>query len=377
MTAQTVSDEETSPARTGTAGSPAAGTGAPQQRSPEITPEVTPDPTPDPTGEPEQPEGSEGSGKSGTGTVGAGRSPRSGRAKSTGRTAGWGPALRRTPVSMWRDDVSDYAAALTYYSILAVLPSLLVTVIAFSMISPSTAGDFIAHVSAYAPGQSGTELRDVMVRMLREKSAAWTLLCAGTLSAVWSACSYLAVFRRALHRMHHTADHRSPLRRAHRIVLTAVGLLGLLLVSSLLLLVTGPVAETAGGLLGLDGMAAWAWSLVRWPMLLGLVALLVVVVFHTGPAEARRRRNSLPGGTLAAALWLTVSAGFALYSSALSTYSRLYGSLAGVVVFLIWLWLSNLSLLAGAQFSAELSGRRKARAEAERVGAERPDAGQP
>jgi membrane protein len=138
-------------------------------------------------------------------------------------------------------------------------------------------------------------------------------------------------------------------------VLTALALLGLLLVSSLLLLVTGPVAETVGGLLELGDMAAWAWTLLRWPLLLCLVALLVVIVFHTGPAPARRRRHSLPGGVLAAGLWLTVSAGFALYVSALSTYSRLYGSLAGIVVFLIWLWLSNLALLAGAQFTAELS----------------------
>ncbi|MET9503901.1 YihY/virulence factor BrkB family protein [Streptomyces sp. NPDC006622] len=256
---------------------------------------------------------------------------------------------------MWHDDVSDYAAALTYYSILAVLPSLLVAVIAFSLVSPATAGDFIAHVTAYAPGQSGSELEDVMVRMVRRNSAAWVLLCACTVSALWSACSYLAVFRRALHRMHHVADCRSPLRKAPRIVLTALALLGLLLVSSLLLLFSGPAAGIVGGLLGFGDMASRAWTLLRWPLLLGLVALLVVIVFHTGPAPARLRGHVLPGGALAAGLWLTVSAGFALYTSALSTYSRLYGSLAGIVVFLIWLWLSNLALLAGAQFAAELS----------------------
>ncbi|MFJ4830618.1 YihY/virulence factor BrkB family protein [Streptomyces sp. NPDC088747] len=267
----------------------------------------------------------------------------------------WGPALRRTPVSMWDDDVTDYAAALTYYSILAVLPSLLVTVIAFSLISPDTAENFIAHVSAYAPAQSGTELHDVLARTLRDGSTAWTLLVGGTVSALWSACSYLAVFRRALHRMHDVSDRRSPWRRAPRIVLTALVLLGLLLVCALVLLLTGPVAESLGGILGLDVIAAWAWNLLRWPLMLCLVALLVVVVFHTGPPSARRRGHSLPGGALAAGLWLAGSVGFALYTSVLSTYSRLYGSLAGAVVFLIWLWLSNLALLAGAQFTAELN----------------------
>ncbi|MEV6197213.1 YihY/virulence factor BrkB family protein [Streptomyces sp. NPDC051920] len=268
--------------------------------------------------------------------------------------ASWWPALRRTPVSMWNDDVSDWAAALTYYAILAVLPALLVMVIAFGLISPDTAEQFIAHVTAYAPAQSGTELHRALGEMLRQRSAAWTLLVTGAVSALWSASSYLAVFRRALHRMHDAADHRSAWRTAPRLVLTALALLGLLVVSALLLLLTGPVAEAAGRVLGVDGTVALVWNLLRWPLLTCLVVLLVLVVFHTGPPPARRRRHSFPGGVLAAVLWLVVSAGFALYASVFGAYSRLYGSLAGLVVFLVWLWLSNLALLAGAQFTAEL-----------------------
>jgi membrane protein len=262
---------------------------------------------------------------------------------------------------MWNDDVSDWAAALTYYAILSVLPALLVMVIAFGLISPDTAEQFIAHVTAYAPAQSGAELHQALGEMLRQRSAAWTLLVTGAASALWSASSYLAVFRRALHRMHDTADHRSAWRTAHRLVLTALALLGLLVVSALLLLLTGPVAEAAGRVVGVDGTVAVAWNLLRWPLLTCLVALLVLVVFHTGPPPARRRRHSLPGGVLASVLWLAVSAGFALYASVLGAYSRLYGSLAGLVVFLVWLWLSNLALLAGAQFTAELDKAAAAR----------------
>ncbi|MGW3667606.1 YihY/virulence factor BrkB family protein [Streptomyces sp. NPDC005141] len=273
----------------------------------------------------------------------------------------WWPALRRTPVSMWNDDISDWAAALTYYAILAVLPAMLVMVIAFGLISPDTAEQFIAHVTAYAPAQSGAELHQALGEMVRQRSAAWTLLVAGAASALWSASSYLAVFRRALHRMHDVADRRSAWRTAPRLVLTALALLGLLVVSALVLLLTGPVAEAVGRVLGVDTTVSVAWGLLRWPVLMCLVALLVLVVFHTGPLPARRRRYSLPGGILAAFLWLVVSAGFALYASVLGAYSRLYGSLAGLVVFLVWLWLSNLALLAGAQFTAELSGAAAAR----------------
>lgn len=117
-------------------------------------------------------------------------------------------------------------------------------------------------------------------------------------------------------------------------------------------MLSGPVAELLGRLLRLGGTAQLVRGIARRPLLLRLVAVLVVVVFHTGPEPARRGR--LPGGAPAAALRLTASAGFALYADVPGTYSRLYGSLAGIVVFLIWLWLSNLALLAGAQFTAEL-----------------------
>ncbi|MFD5818639.1 YihY/virulence factor BrkB family protein [Streptomyces sp. NPDC127038] len=286
------------------------------------------------------------------GVIGAARPARPRRPRPP---AFWWPALRRTPVSMWNDDVTDWAAALTYYAILAVLPAMLVMVVAFGLFSPGTAEQFIAHVTAYAPAQSGAELHQALGEMLRRRSAAWTLLVTGAASALWSASSYLAVFRRALHRMHDVADHRSAWRTAHRLVLTALALLGLLVVSALVLLLTGPVAEAAGRVLGVDRTVALAWNLLRWPVLMCLVALLVLVVFRTGPPAARRRRHTLPGGLLAAFLWLAVSAGFALYASVLGTYSRLYGSLAGLVVFLVWLWLSNLALLAGAQFTAELN----------------------
>ncbi|MFE1248296.1 YihY/virulence factor BrkB family protein [Streptomyces sp. NPDC058735] len=285
--------------------------------------------------------------------------------------ASWWPALRRTPVSLWNDDISDYAAALTYYAILAVLPALPATVLAFGMISPEAAAEFVAHVGAYAPAQSGPELHAVLARTLETSGTAWSLMAAGAASSLWSASSYLAVFRRALHGMHRVSDQRSPWRKAHRILLTALALLGLLVVGSLTLLLTGPLAEAVGRALGVDTTVALAWSLLRWPVLLCLVALLVVVVFHTGPVPARRRRHSLPGGALAAVLWLIVSAGFSAYASTLGAYSRLYGSLAGAVVFLVWLWLSNLALLTGAQFAAEL-GRRAQPAAVDQSTGKRP-----
>ncbi|WP_042369859.1 YihY/virulence factor BrkB family protein [Streptacidiphilus neutrinimicus] len=275
----------------------------------------------------------------------------------------WSAALRRTPASMWNDDLTDDAAALTYYAILAVLPALLVLVLAFDLISPGTAQAFIASVSAYAPGPSGAQLHAALAGVTTQRPGIWTVLAAGGASALWSSSSYLAVFRRTLHRMHHVPDPRSAWRRAHQTLLTALTLLALLAASALVLLLSGPVADALGRALHLGEGISLAWSAARWPVLLCLFALLVAVVFHTGPGPARGSRHSVPGGALAAVLWLSASAAFTFYVSALGAYSRLYGSLAGIVVFLIWLWLSNLALLTGAQFTAELSKEKRTTSE--------------
>lgn len=276
---------------------------------------------------------------------------------TTATCPGWVPywtALRRTPLSMWNDDVSDWAAALTYYAILALLPALLVTVGTIGMVSPATTDALTTHVIAWAPAQSGTALHQVLGRTTGNRSTALTLVVAGCASSLWSASSYLAVFRRALHRMHGTKAPPPTWSTVPRILLTAAVLLVLLIASALVLLLTGTLTVLVGEWLGLGQAGTQVWLVLKWPVLLGLAAMIVFVLFRTCPASTRRRAYAVAGGVLAAVMWLTASVGFTVYASNVGTYSRLYGSLAGIVVFLVWLWVSNLSLLAGAQFAVEL-----------------------
>ncbi|MFF1894366.1 MULTISPECIES: YihY/virulence factor BrkB family protein [unclassified Streptomyces] len=283
----------------------------------------------------------------------AGRVPR--QAGPTGRAAHWRSALCRTPVSIWKDDLSDWAAALTYYAILALLPALLVTVALIGLANPRATDTLITDITAFAPAESGAALRQPLEAATHERGAVWLLIATGTVSAVWSASSYLAVFRRALHAQHGVRDRRPALRKAHIIVATAVGLLLLLMTSAFALVLTGPLARWLGHRLGLAHASETLWAVLKWPVLVFLVACLIMVLFRTGPASARGLRRGLPGGVLAAFLWLVASAGFALYATHIGSYSRLYGSLAGLVVFLIWVWFTNLALLAGAQFNVELA----------------------
>ncbi|MFD3548686.1 YihY/virulence factor BrkB family protein [Streptomyces sp. NPDC058655] len=265
--------------------------------------------------------------------------------------------LRGTVVRAWHDNLADCAAALTYYSVLALLPALLVAVSLFGLAGAPTRDRLVADLTSYLPPQSAQVVQEALAGLVGSHTSTWALMISGLLSALWSASSYLAVFRRALHTMHRVPDSRPPLRTAHTIVLTALTLLALLLAGAALLLLSAPAARKLSQLLGHDTSGAWA--VARWPALLVVVTALVLVVFRTGPRlSPGRTRRGLPGGVLAAALWLGASFLFTLYSeSGLGTYSRLYGSLAGMVVFLIWLWLGNLSLLLGAQFNAELQRR--------------------
>ncbi|WP_326647727.1 MULTISPECIES: YihY/virulence factor BrkB family protein [unclassified Streptomyces] len=264
-------------------------------------------------------------------------------------------ALGRTPVSVWSDDVTDWAAALTYYAVLALFPTLLVTVSFIGIADSSQTQPLIERVAAVVPTISRPVLESALQDMAGRRSAAWFLAVAGTASAVWSASSYLAVFRRALHAMHGVRDQRSAWRTAPRVVLTACLLLGVLVSSALVLMLSGRLARTLGQALGMGSAATVTWDVMKWPLLLCLVATMVLVLFRSGPAQTRGVRRRALGGALAVVLWLVSSVGFALYTAHVGTYDRLYGSLAGIIVFLVWLWVSNLALLIGAQFNAELA----------------------
>ncbi|WP_411107613.1 YihY/virulence factor BrkB family protein [Streptomyces sp. cmx-4-9] len=266
-------------------------------------------------------------------------------------------ALRRAAVRVWEENVADSAAALTYYAVLALVPALLVSVSLVGLAGAGTRASLITHLTSYAPPQSAQVLREALEGLTAERSSMWMLLISGALSALWSASSYLAVFRRALHTMHRVPDTRTPLRAAHILLLTAAGLLALLVAGAATLVAGGPLARRAGAALGFA--SADTMAVLRWPVLLAVVTSLILILFGTGPARTRGIRRGLPGGVLAALLWLGASALFTLYTG-FGTYSRLYGSLAGTVVFLVWLWFTNLALLTGAQFNAVLAADRAA-----------------
>ncbi|MGW2651663.1 YihY/virulence factor BrkB family protein [Streptomyces sp. NPDC001393] len=271
------------------------------------------------------------------------------------RISRWWAALRRTPVAIWNDDVTDWAAALTYYAVLALFPVLLVLLSVLGLTMPTAKPEVIDRLTRVAPAASRDLLRSALEQMAGQSSAAWLLVSFGAAGALWSGSSYLSVFRRALHAMYHVSSHRPVWRTAPRIIVTAITLIVLLLTTTLALLLSGSLVRRLGRALEMGSVPRAAWDTLRWPVLAVVAIVLVLVLYRSGPAPSRPLRKMAPGGGLAIVLLLSTSLGFTVYASHVSTYHRLYGSLAGVVVFLVWLWLSNLALLAGAQFNVELA----------------------
>ncbi|MFF8289697.1 YihY/virulence factor BrkB family protein [Streptomyces sp. NPDC016309] len=282
------------------------------------------------------------------GVPASGSAPRRPRAR-------YARALARTPVAVWEDDLTDWAAALTYYAVLAVFPALLVLVFVIALLGTGTPHELIAQFGPFVPKAARPVLEQVLAGRQEGASVPWLLVVLTAGAALWSASSYLAVFRRALHAMYGVPDCRPAWRTFPAIVLRAVTVLALLVCGVLTLTAAERVALAIGRGTGTDRQVALVWAGLKWPLLFVVVVALVLLLFRSGPAEARGLRETVPGGALAVALWLLASVGFAYYTAHMATYNRLYGSLAGVVAFLVWLWVSHVVLLAGAQFNAELS----------------------
>lgn len=261
--------------------------------------------------------------------------------------------LARALAAAWDKDATERAAALTYYTVLALFPALLMTLSVVGLTGNPDGSGVPGGLEALMPGQSRPLVADALRHLAEDASGTTSLAAVSGAGAAWAACSYAAVFRRALHHIHGVADHRPAWRAAPRVVVTALLLLVLMVCSTICVVVSGELARRTGEVLHLGSSLVSAWRGLRWPGLVAVAAATVLILFRSGPPATRGLRTSAPGGGVAIGLWLLSSAGFATYTTRLGTYDRLYGQLSGAVAFLVWLWFTNLALLIGAHYNAE------------------------
>jgi membrane protein len=266
----------------------------------------------------------------------------------------WPYIFRRSAKQFKRHDLSDRAAALTYFGVLAIFPALLVLVSIFGLLGHSTTQAFLDNLQQIAPSGVNSFLRSVISQVQGRATAASIAAIVGIVIALWSASGYVAAFMRASNAIYNVTEGRPITRTAPVRVGVTVAMTVMLVISVLIIVVTGPIARQVGDALGIGDAAVLAWSIAKWPVLLVVVWLMFSLLYWACPnVKQAGRRWITPGAAIAIGLWLVCSGLFALYVSFSGSYNKTYGSLATVIIFLVWLWISNIALLMGLEFDAE------------------------
>ena len=267
----------------------------------------------------------------------------------------WFSVLKRTVREFREDNLTDWAAALTYYAILAIFPALIVLVSTLGLIGDSATDPLIENLNQVAPGPAKEIFTDAIRNLQSSQGSAGLLFLVGLAGALWSASGYVAAFMRASNAIYEIEEGR-PIWKTLPVRLgLTVALLVLVAVSAIAVVLTGGLAEEVGDLIGLGSTAVMVWDIAKWPVLLVVVSFMFALLYWAAPnVKQPGFRWISPGGLLAVLVWVIASAAFAFYVSNFGSYNKTYGALGGVIVFLVWLWISNIAVLLGAEFNAEL-----------------------
>ena len=270
--------------------------------------------------------------------------------------------LKRTVREVRDDNLTDWAAALTYYAVLALFPGLIVLVAILGLAGqhPETTNALLEIVRDVGPESAVDTFRAPIESVVQSSGGAGALLGVGLLGAIWSASGYIGAFIRASNAIYEVEEGRPFWKLRPLQVAITVAMVLLLALVAISIVVTGPLARSVGDVIGLGDTAITVWNIAQWPVIVVIVMGMFTVLYYVAPnVRQPRLRWVTPGGILAVLVWLVASLGFGLYVANFGSYDKTYGSLGGVVVFLVWLWLSNLALLVGAEFDAELERSRE------------------
>jgi membrane protein len=275
--------------------------------------------------------------------------------------AGWRFTGKAAVAEFQRDQCTDLAAALTYYSVLSVFPAILALVSLLGVFGQGQATtDALLDVLNRLGQDQVAALLEEPIKAMSTSQAAGITLVIGLGGALWGASGYVGAFGRSLNRIYQVAEGR-PVWKLRPVVLLIT--LGLVVMAALVLVglvVSGPIAKAIGDTVGLGDESQQIWDLAKWPVILAIVVVMVAVLYYATPnVKQPKFRWISVGSAVAIGIWVVASLGFGFYVSNFSKYNALYGSVGGIIVFLLWLWLTNLALLLGAEIDAELERARE------------------
>jgi membrane protein len=268
--------------------------------------------------------------------------------------------LKRTFKEFSADNLTDWAAALTYYGVLAIFPMLIALVSLLGFVGKSATQPLLDNLGKVAPGPANQIFTSAIENIQKNQGAAGVAAIIALVLALWSASSYVAAFMRASNAIYDIEEGRPIWKTAPVRFFTTLALVVMLLVAAVIVVFTGGLAQQAGNLIGLGSSFLDVWAIAKWPVLLIIVSLMFSLLYWATPnAKTGGFKWVSLGGLVGMFIWIVASAAFAFYVANFGSYNKTYGALAGVIAFLVWLWVSNVAILLGAEFNAELErGRR-------------------
>jgi membrane protein len=276
--------------------------------------------------------------------------------EGAGGKANAGGTLKRLVKEISQDNLTDWAAALTYYLVLAMFPAIIALISIVGLVfDPRQITDALTTLlNTIAPGTAATTFTGVIEQIANNKSAAGFGLVLGIASALWAASGYVGAFSRAANVVWETPEGRPFWKlKPLQLLVTLIGVLMIALIA-LSVVATGPITDAIGQALGLSSTVTTVWDIAKWPVMVVIVALMIAILYYTAPNVRLRGFKFVTVGAAAALLvWIIASALFAFYVANFGSYNKTYGTLAGVVVFLVWLWITNLAVLIGIELDSE------------------------
>ncbi len=275
------------------------------------------------------------------------------------RRRAWLDVLKRTAKEFQEDQLTDLAAGLTYYAVLAIFPALIALISVLGLIGDSAIVPLTDNIEALAPGPA-KEILLGSIEQIASTQAAGLGLVLGLAGAIFSASGYVGGFARASNRIYEVEEGRPFWKlRPIQIGITVV-MIGLLAVCAIAVVISGPLAREVGELIGIGDTAVTVWGIAKWPVIALAVITMISVLFWTAPnVKQPEFRWITPGGVVAVALWVLASLLFAFYVANFAAYNATYGSIAAVIIFLVWLWITNVAILFGAELNAEIERERE------------------
>jgi membrane protein len=273
----------------------------------------------------------------------------------------WKFVLKRTIHEFSWDQCTTLAAALTYYAVLSLFPGLLALISVLGLFgqAKATTATIVEILRGVADPSVVDAVRQPIEQLASAPGAGFAFVL-GLVGAIWSASGYVAAFAQAMNRIYEVDEGRPFWKLRPTMLVVTIILLLVAVVMAILLVVSGPVAEAIGKAIGLGQTVVTVWNIAKWPVLLGFAVLLVAVLYYATPnvKQPKFRWMSL-GSFIALVLLALASLGFFFYVANFSHYNKTYGSIGGIIVLLLWLWIANIALLFGAEFDAEMERGRQ------------------